>query len=81
MNTPGSWVLDPYSHPITIVSEGWEALRCSLIFFRVQPVDTIAALDNFDEKVNYDQVLVKDFVPSALAFLMNGELDIVKILS
>ncbi|KAJ0442871.1 putative beta-fructofuranosidase [Helianthus annuus] len=27
---------------------------------------------------NYDQVFIKDFVPSALAFMMNGESEIVK---
>ncbi|XP_020214742.1 probable alkaline/neutral invertase F [Cajanus cajan] len=79
-NTPGALVLDPHphlhSHPI--VSEGWEALRRSLVYFRGQPVGTIAALDSSDEKVNYDQVFVRDFVPSALAFLMNGEPDIVR---
>ncbi|KAJ6386024.1 hypothetical protein OIU77_029063 [Salix suchowensis] len=36
------------------------------------------ALDNSEEQVNYDQVFVRDFVPSALAFLMNGEPEIVK---
>ncbi|KAK1352321.1 Alkaline/neutral invertase [Heracleum sosnowskyi] len=43
-----------------------------------KPVGTIAALDSSEEKLNYDQVFVRDFVPSALAFLMNGEPDIVK---
>nr|CAD1836855.1 unnamed protein product [Ananas comosus var. bracteatus] len=38
-----------------------------------------AAYDHASEEVlNYDQVFVRDFVPSALAFLMNGETDIVK---
>ncbi|KAL8128946.1 hypothetical protein V2J09_018101 [Rumex salicifolius] len=64
------------THPI--VSEAWEALRKSMVFFRGQPVGTIAALDNSEEELNYDQVFVRDFVPSALAFLMNGEPEIVK---
>lgn len=54
MNTPGSLVLDPQSHPI--VSEGWEALMRSLVYFRGQRVGTIAAMDSSDEKINYDQV-------------------------
>ncbi|KAB1203648.1 Alkaline/neutral invertase CINV2 [Morella rubra] len=74
-NTPRS---DSYfeSHPM--VAEAWEALRRSLVYFRGQPVGTIAAIDNAIEELNYDQVFVRDFVPSALAFLMNGEEEIVK---
>ncbi|XP_019157484.1 PREDICTED: probable alkaline/neutral invertase B [Ipomoea nil] len=65
------------THPM--FADAWENLRRSLVYFRGQPVGTIAALDNSgDEKLNYDQVFVRDFVPSALAFLMNGETEIVK---
>ncbi|KAF6161987.1 hypothetical protein GIB67_020043 [Kingdonia uniflora] len=66
------------SHPHPMVAEAWEALNRSLVYFRGQPVGTIAALDNSSEGLNYDQVFVRDFVPSALAFLMNGQPDIVK---
>lgn len=52
-NTPRSLMgFEP--HPM--VAEAWEALRRSLVHFRGQPVGTIAALDNSDEKLNYDQV-------------------------
>ncbi|CAH9125095.1 unnamed protein product [Cuscuta epithymum] len=64
------------THPM--LADAWENLRRSLVYFRGQPVGTIAALDNSDEKLNYDQVFVRDFVPSALAFLMNGETEVVK---
>ncbi|KAL8459662.1 hypothetical protein ACS0TY_036957 [Phlomoides rotata] len=65
--------------PHPVVADAWDALRRSLVFFRKQPVGTIAAYDHSSEEVlNYDQVFVRDFVPSALAFLMNGEPDIVK---
>ncbi|KAJ6931534.1 hypothetical protein NC652_014892 [Populus alba x Populus x berolinensis] len=47
-------------------------------FLPEQPVGTIAALDHSVEELNYDQVLVRDFVPSALAFLMNGEHEVVR---
>lgn len=47
------------THPI--VAEAWEALRRSLIYFRGQPVGTIAALDNSEEKINYDQVRIVKF--------------------
>ncbi|KAH0981095.1 hypothetical protein GBA52_008272 [Prunus armeniaca] len=64
--------------PHPMVAEAWETLRRSLVFFRGQPVGTIAATDTSEEKLNYDQVFVRDFVPSGLAFLMNGEPEIVK---
>lgn len=52
-NTPRSmYGFEP--HPM--VAEAWEALRRSLVFFRGQPVGTIAALDNSEEELNYDQV-------------------------
>lgn len=65
--------------PHPMVGDAWEALRRSMVYFKGQPVGTIAAYDHASEEVlNYDQVFVRDFVPSALAFLMNGEYDIVK---
>ncbi|KVI04112.1 Glycosyl hydrolase family 100 protein [Cynara cardunculus var. scolymus] len=74
-NTPRS-ICGFEPHPM--FAEAWESLRKTMVYFRGQPVGTIAALDNSDEKLNYDQVFVRDFVPSALAFLMNGEPEIVK---
>lgn len=40
----------------SLESEAWEALRRSLVYFRGQPVGTIAALDSSGENANYDQV-------------------------
>ncbi|GMP47802.1 hypothetical protein CsSME_00015382 [Camellia sinensis var. sinensis] len=78
LDTPASSTRNSFE-PHPMVAEAWEALRRSLVFFRGQPVGTIAAYDHASEEVlNYDQVFVRDFVPSALAFLMNGEPDIVK---
>ncbi|KAK1371813.1 Alkaline/neutral invertase [Heracleum sosnowskyi] len=77
-DTPASSAQNSFE-PHPMVAEAWEALRRSMVFFRSQPVGTIAAYDHASEEVlNYDQVFVRDFVPSALAFLMNGEPDIVK---
>ncbi|THF95140.1 hypothetical protein TEA_020321 [Camellia sinensis var. sinensis] len=77
-DTPASSARNSFD-PHPMVADAWEALRRSLVFFRGQPVGTIAAYDHASEEVlNYDQVFVRDFVPSALAFLMNGEPDIVK---
>lgn len=53
-NTPTSQCMGFEPHPM--VSEAWDNLRRSLVVFRGQPVGTIAALDNSDEKLNYDQV-------------------------
>ncbi|RAL49320.1 hypothetical protein DM860_012753 [Cuscuta australis] len=64
--------------PPPLVAEAWDHLKQSLVYFRGKPVGTIAALDCSDEKLNYDQVFVRDFVPSALAFLMHGEPEIVR---
>ncbi|CAA0809876.1 Alkaline/neutral invertase CINV2 [Striga hermonthica] len=78
LDTPASSARNSFE-PHPMVADAWEALRRSLVHFRGQPVGTIAAYDHASEEVlNYDQVFVRDFVPSALAFLMNGEPDIVK---
>ncbi|GJW53581.1 probable alkaline/neutral invertase D [Tanacetum coccineum] len=56
--------------PRPMIAESWDYLRKSLV--RGQPVGTIAAYDQASEKVlNYDQLFVRAFVPSAVAFLMN----------
>ncbi|KAJ7535924.1 hypothetical protein O6H91_12G105800 [Diphasiastrum complanatum] len=68
----------PSFEPHPMVGEAWENLRRSLVYFRGIPVGTIAALDPTQEALNYNQVFVRDFVPSALAFLMNGESEVVK---
>lgn len=61
-----------------MVADAWDSLRKSLVYFRGKPVGTIAALDSTEDALNYNQVFVRDFVPSGLAFLMNGEPEIVK---
>ncbi|CAI5498669.1 unnamed protein product [Closterium sp. Naga37s-1] len=61
-----------------MVGDAWDVLRRSLVLFRGKPVGTIAAMDNTESALNYDQVFVRDFVPSALAFLINGEHSIVE---
>eukprot|EP00249_Psilotum_nudum_P003197 c16538_g2_i1 orf=1-687(-) len=68
----------PSFEPHPMVADAWENLRRSLVYFRGKPVGTIAALDPTEEALNYNQVFVRDFVPSALAFLMNSEPEIVK---
>ncbi|GMJ02718.1 alkaline/neutral invertase B [Hibiscus trionum] len=75
-NTPKSHTCFESSR--AMVAEAWENLRRSTVYYQSQPVGTIAAMDHSVEELNYDQVFVRDFVPSALAFLMNGEEEIVK---
>ncbi|KAI4342134.1 hypothetical protein MLD38_026791 [Melastoma candidum] len=50
--------------PHPSVPEAWDVLRRSMVYFRGKPVGTIAALDNSDEKLNYDQQDVegKEFI-------------------
>ncbi|KAL9234906.1 hypothetical protein vseg_009720 [Gypsophila vaccaria] len=59
--------------------EAWRLLRNAVVTYCNSPVGTLAANDPNDKlPLNYDQVFIRDFVPSALAFLMKGEGEIVK---
>ncbi|RCV05682.1 hypothetical protein SETIT_1G102700v2 [Setaria italica] len=67
------------SHRHAIADAAWEALKRSIVYFRGQPIGTVAAIDKSQgAALNYDQVFMRDFIPSALAFLMKGEHLIVK---
>ncbi|KVH89680.1 alkaline/neutral invertase A, mitochondrial-like [Cynara cardunculus var. scolymus] len=69
-------VLDKESE---IEREAWKLLRGSIVNYCGTPVGTVAATDPADKlPLNYDQVFIRDFVPSAFAFLLNGEGEIVK---
>lgn len=62
-----------------IEKEAWRLLRNAVVTYCNSPVGTMAANDPNDKlPLNYDQVFIRDFVPSALAFLMKGEGEIVK---
>ncbi|KAL6652838.1 hypothetical protein ACP70R_011763 [Stipagrostis hirtigluma subsp. patula] len=59
--------------------EAWGLLRESVVRYCGSPVGTIAACDPGDATpLNYDQVFIRDFVPSGVAFLLKGEYDIVR---
>lgn len=63
----------------SIEKEAWELLRNSMVFYCGSPVGTIAANDPTDPNpLNYDQVFIRDFIPSSIAFLLKAESDIVK---
>ncbi|MDX1696717.1 MAG: glycoside hydrolase 100 family protein [Thiohalobacterales bacterium] len=55
-----------------------ELLNESVIHFRGEPVGTAAACDPDPVAANYTECFVRDFVPSALVFLMRGEPAIVR---
>lgn len=62
-----------------VEKEAWSLLQEALVTYCDNPVGTVAANDSDDQQpLNYDQVFIRDFIPSALAFLLKGEKEIVK---
>ncbi len=61
-----------------IEEQAWELLEKSVMYFRGHPVGTIAARDPDIAALNYDQCFVRDFISSALIFLVKGQTDIVR---
>ncbi|KAJ1398590.1 Six-hairpin glycosidase superfamily [Sesbania bispinosa] len=65
--------------PNSIEEEAWDLLRDSIVYYCGNPIGTIAAKDPTSSNVlNYDQVFIRDFIPSGIAFLLKGEYDIVR---
>jgi hypothetical protein len=59
--------------------EAWWLLSRAVVNYCGSAVGTVAANDpSTSQMLNYDQVFIRDFVPSAIAFLLKGEGDIVK---
>lgn len=66
-------------HSESIEDEAWDILRESIVCYCNNPVGTIAANDlSCPSILNYDQIFIRDFVPSGIAFLLKGEYDIVR---
>ncbi len=61
-----------------LLVDAWQQLENSIIYYQNRPVGTVAAQDSSVEALNYDQCFIRDFVPSALAFLMAGKTEIVR---
>lgn len=62
-----------------VEEEAWDLLQKSVVFYCGNPIGTIAANDTSSSTIlNYDQVFIRDFVPSGIAFLLKGEYDIVR---
>ena len=58
--------------------EARDAFQNTIMTYRGDPVGTVAARDPSEEPHNYDQCFTRDFVVSAMAFLMLGETGIVR---
>lgn len=68
---------DPYGEPMFLGA--WEALEKSVVHHDGKPIGTFAAKkDSSVETLNYNQVFVRDFVPSGLAYLMANKGEIVR---
>lgn len=61
-----------------LLEEAKSELEKSIIYYKGHPIGTVAARDSEVKAVNYDQCFVRDFVASALAFLMDGRTEIVR---
>ncbi|MBD1908384.1 glycoside hydrolase 100 family protein [Funiculus sociatus GB2-A5] len=61
-----------------LLKEAWERLEKSIVYYDGRPIGMIAANDPESEALNYDQCFVRDFVSSALAFLIAGKPEIVR---
>uniref|UniRef100_A0A7N0VDR1 Alkaline/neutral invertase n=1 Tax=Kalanchoe fedtschenkoi TaxID=63787 RepID=A0A7N0VDR1_KALFE len=67
------------AHLNAIEDEAWDLLRKSIVYYCGNPIGTIAANDPNDSSLlNYDQVFIRDFIPSGIAFLLKGDYDIVR---
>ena len=61
----------------TIEQQANRLLEESVIYYHKQPVGAVAASDSERAALNYDQCFIRDFVPAALVFLIQGKTDIV----
>lgn len=62
-----------------VEEEAWRLLNKAVVNYYGSPVGTVAAKDpSTGNSLNYDQVFIRDFIPSALAFMLKGESEIVR---
>ncbi|XP_047979040.1 probable alkaline/neutral invertase F [Salvia hispanica] len=77
MDSPNGSGSSENSTSSSLIDEAWELLSKSYVYFKGQRVGTIAANDDpGSETLNYNQVFVRDFVPSGLACLMRNDADV-----
>ncbi len=60
------------------IDSAYKLLRDSVIEFEGRPVGTVAALHPELPAENYQECFIRDFVPGALVFLLDGEFEIVR---
>jgi len=60
------------------IKSAYEVLNRSLIYYQGEAVGTAAACDDRVVAANYNECFVRDFVPSAIVFLLNGQHHIVR---
>ncbi|MBW4560559.1 MAG: glycoside hydrolase 100 family protein [Mojavia pulchra JT2-VF2] len=61
-----------------LIAEAWDKLDKAIIYYHGRPIGTVAALVPGSDALNYDQCFIRDFVLSALAFLISGKPEIVR---
>ncbi|MEN9870372.1 MAG: hypothetical protein RLZZ171_1360 [Cyanobacteriota bacterium] len=61
----------------TIEQQANRLLEKSIIYYQQKAVGAVAAADSEREALNYDQCFIRDFIPAALVFLIQGKTDIV----
>ncbi|KAL6964623.1 hypothetical protein U1Q18_035673 [Sarracenia purpurea var. burkii] len=62
-----------------VEKEAWKLLQDAVVEYCGSPIGTVAANDPAEKQpLNYDQVFIRDFIPSALTFLLKGETEIVR---
>ncbi len=60
------------------VASAYQVLNSAVLKHKGRPVGTAAAVDDTVEASNYEECFVRDFVPSAFVFLMDGKGEIVR---
>lgn len=63
---------------ISALESAYQLLNDAILYYKGEPVGTAAALDPRVAANNYEECFVRDFVPSALVFLMDGKPAIVR---
>lgn len=63
---------------MSIEEQAWELLEKSVVHYQGREIGTIAACDTEIAALNYDQCFVRDFISSALLFLMRGRFEMVR---
>ncbi|MBD3609213.1 MAG: alkaline invertase, partial [Gammaproteobacteria bacterium] len=63
----------------TVIDSASSILEHSIMYYQGKPIGTLAAIPSESlTAANYEECFIRDFVPSALVFLTNGETEIVK---